>query len=130
MTEHVKGRTVAEVYAQKAALKGKDVVVLMEITMNNLLAAGELDARDFLPHLGREDYPAWSLVNALYLEGGLRGVEIGNVIAVDRANPFAVFPGAACVANEGRPPSSRGLFEPRESAARASRGAGPSRSLD
>jgi tryptophanase len=39
-----------------------------------------LDARDFLPHLGPEDYPAWSLVNALYLEGGIRGVEIGSVM--------------------------------------------------
>jgi tryptophanase len=39
-----------------------------------------LDARDFLPHLAPEDYPAWSLVNALYLEGGIRGVEIGSVM--------------------------------------------------
>ena len=39
-----------------------------------------LDARDFLPHLRAEDYPAWSLCNALYLEGGIRGVEIGSVM--------------------------------------------------
>jgi tryptophanase len=39
-----------------------------------------LDARDFLPHLEPEDYPAWSLVAALYLEGGIRGVEIGSVM--------------------------------------------------
>jgi tryptophanase len=39
-----------------------------------------LDARDFLPHLPPEDYPAWSLANALYLEGGIRGVEIGSVM--------------------------------------------------
>jgi tryptophanase len=39
-----------------------------------------LDAKDFLPHLGPEDYPAWSLCNALYLEGGIRGVEIGSVM--------------------------------------------------
>jgi tryptophanase len=39
-----------------------------------------LDARDFLPHLGPQDYPAWSLCNALYLEGGIRGVEIGSVM--------------------------------------------------
>ena len=43
-----------------------------------------LDARDFLPHLAPEDYPAWSLVNALYLEGGLRGVEIGSVMCGKR----------------------------------------------
>src|SRR5439155_27358264 len=35
-------------FVQEPAVKGKEVIVLMEITMNNLLAAGELDARDFL----------------------------------------------------------------------------------
>ena len=39
-----------------------------------------LDARDFLPHLRPEHYPAWSLCNALYLEAGIRGVEIGSVM--------------------------------------------------
>ncbi|MBI4912270.1 MAG: tryptophanase [Acidobacteria bacterium] len=39
-----------------------------------------LDAKQVLPHLGPEDYPAWSLCNALYLEGGIRGVEIGSVM--------------------------------------------------
>jgi tryptophanase len=39
-----------------------------------------LDARDFLPHLRPEDYPAWSLCNALYLAAGIRGVEIGSVM--------------------------------------------------
>jgi hypothetical protein len=35
-------------FVQEPLVKGKDVVVLMEITMNNLLAAGALDAHDFL----------------------------------------------------------------------------------
>jgi hypothetical protein len=35
-------------FVQEPLVKGKEVVVLMEITMNNLLAAGSLDARDFL----------------------------------------------------------------------------------
>ncbi len=39
-----------------------------------------LDARSILPHLAPEDYPAWSLCNALYLEAGIRGVEIGSVM--------------------------------------------------
>ncbi len=35
-------------FMQEPAVKGKELVVLMEITMNNLLASGELDAQDFL----------------------------------------------------------------------------------
>jgi len=35
-------------FVQEPLVKGKQVVVLMEITMHNLLAAGELDAKDFL----------------------------------------------------------------------------------
>ena len=35
-------------FVQEPNVKGKDIIVIMEITMNNLLAAGELDARDFL----------------------------------------------------------------------------------
>ncbi len=35
-------------FVQEPAVKGKDVVVLMEITMNNLLMDGTLDAQDFL----------------------------------------------------------------------------------
>ena len=35
-------------FVQEPEVKGKDVVVLMEITMNNLLATGSLDAPDFL----------------------------------------------------------------------------------
>ncbi|HYD85151.1 MAG TPA: TonB-dependent receptor, partial [Opitutus sp.] len=35
-------------FVQEPLVKGKEFVVLMEITMNNLLAAGSLDAQDFL----------------------------------------------------------------------------------
>jgi tryptophanase len=39
-----------------------------------------LDAKAMLPHLAERDYPAWALCNALYLAGGIRGVEIGSVM--------------------------------------------------
>jgi tryptophanase len=39
-----------------------------------------LDAKEFLPHLVPADYPAWALCNALYVAGGIRGVEIGSVM--------------------------------------------------
>ena len=35
-------------FVQEPGVKGKEIIALMEITMNNLLAAGTLDARDFL----------------------------------------------------------------------------------
>lgn len=39
-----------------------------------------LDAREMLLHIPPLQYPAWSLNNALYLLGGVRGVEIGSVM--------------------------------------------------
>ncbi len=39
-----------------------------------------LDAKRFLPHLPQEEYPAQALACGLYLEGGVRGVEIGGLM--------------------------------------------------
>ena len=39
-----------------------------------------LDAKTFLPHIPQSQYPGIGLVNALYIEGGVRGVELGSVM--------------------------------------------------
>jgi tryptophanase len=39
-----------------------------------------LDARGLLPHIPPLEYPGQALAAALYLEGGIRGVEIGTVM--------------------------------------------------
>ena len=40
-----------------------------------------IDAREFLPHLDQDDFPAQSLAAELYLEAGIRSMERGNVSA-------------------------------------------------
>ncbi len=39
-----------------------------------------LDAKVFLPHIPVEQYPGQALVGALYVAGGVRGVEIGSLM--------------------------------------------------
>lgn len=39
-----------------------------------------LDAKQFLPHIPVDKYPGQALVCALYIKGGIRGVEIGSLM--------------------------------------------------
>jgi tryptophanase len=64
----------------------------IEYLTNKLIAAGVpvmqpagghavyLDAKAFLSHIPVEQYPGQALVGALYIEGGIRGVEIGSLM--------------------------------------------------
>ncbi len=42
--------------------------------------AAFLDAKKILPHVPSLQYPGIGIVNALYIEGGIRGVELGSVM--------------------------------------------------
>ena len=51
-----------------------------------------LDANKFVPTIPKEEFRAWSLAMELYIVGGIRGVEIGTILAdrdpVTRKNRF------------------------------------------
>lgn len=64
----------------------------IEYLTNKLIAAGVpvmqpagghavyIDAKAFLPHIPVHQYPGQALVGALYIEGGIRSVEIGSLM--------------------------------------------------
>lgn len=53
-----------------------------------------LDARAFLPHVPVEQYPGQALVCALYLQGGIRSVEIGSLMFGKYADDGSLIPAA------------------------------------
>lgn len=55
-------------FLQEPMVKGKDVVVLMEITMNNLLAGGALDERDFLSRVDMLGHIGFTVLISNYSE--------------------------------------------------------------
>ena len=55
-------------FLQEAALEGVDVVVLMEITMHNLLASGNLDHADFLARVDTLGAAGTNVLISNYLE--------------------------------------------------------------
>ena len=64
----------------------------IEYLTNKLIAAGVpvmqpagghavyIDAKAFLPHIPVDQYPGQALVGAMYIEGGIRSVEIGSLM--------------------------------------------------
>jgi len=51
-----------------------------------------LDAKKFLPNLPQSQFPAQALTLALYLEGGIRAVEIGGVMFAKKENGKVIYP--------------------------------------
>lgn len=51
-----------------------------------------LDALSILPHIAQKSFPAQALAVHLYLEGGVRGVEIGSVMFAKKTKNKTVYP--------------------------------------
>jgi tyrosine phenol-lyase len=74
--EHIKAR-VGQVLYLGHKLQGFGVPILVPIGGHGVF----VDARAFLPHLDQDLYPAQALAAEIYLEGGVRTMERGNVSA-------------------------------------------------
>ena len=55
-------------FLQEPSVKGKDIVVLMEITMNNLLAEGSIDEQDFLSRVDMLGHIGFTVLISNYSE--------------------------------------------------------------
>jgi tryptophanase len=62
---------------------GKEKIPFAMITETNNTGNGQavfLDAKKMLPHIPPLQYPGIGILNTLYIEGGVRAVELGSVI--------------------------------------------------
>lgn len=57
-------------------LKEKNVPIIEPIGGH----AVYINGREFLKNIPNENFPSWTLANEIYLQGGIRGVEIGNIM--------------------------------------------------
>lgn len=55
-------------FLQEPSVKGKDIIVLMEITMNNLLSEGSLDEQDFLSRVDMLGHIGFTVLISNYSE--------------------------------------------------------------
>ena len=55
-------------FLQEPSVKGKDIVVIMEITMNNLLAEGSIDEQDFLSRVDMLGHIGFTVLISNYSE--------------------------------------------------------------
>jgi tryptophanase len=76
LDERYLAHRVGQVRAFGDALQATGVPIVLPVGGH----AVYLDARRFLPHIPQDQYPAQALTCALYLEGGIRGVEIGGLM--------------------------------------------------
>ncbi len=74
--DHIRAR-VGQVKYLGEKLQGYGVPIVVPIGSHGVF----LDARAFLPHLDQDLYPAQALAAELYLDGGVRAMERGNVSA-------------------------------------------------
>jgi tryptophanase len=79
---------VSQVARLGSKLEGSGVPVLKPFGGHAIF----IDALKFLPQISREEFPAQTLATELYLEGGIRSVEIGTLMAdrdpITRQNRF------------------------------------------
>jgi tyrosine phenol-lyase len=76
MEEHQSAR-IGQVRYLGNKLRDADVPIVNPIGSHAIF----LNAREFLPHVDQDDYPAQALAAELYLEAGIRTMERGNVSA-------------------------------------------------